>query len=267
MLVDVHAHFDQYHEQLQKALDQLEEYSINTIAVSMDTASYERTCELAEKSPRLLPVFGIHPWEAYRYEGAIKNGRRVEETEKTGSFIEQGELEEHLRQTPMIGEAGLDFHWVRKRNRWEQQITVFSFLCEWAGRHGLPMNLHTKGAEQEVLDMLRKYAVERSIVHWYSGPVELIEAYLDAGCFFSIGCEVITSEHIQKILRRIPLSRLLLETDNPGGYEWLYGKIGMPRHLYDTSVIVSELLGIPHDELEEQLMENWEGFGISFKQE
>jgi TatD DNase family protein len=239
MLVDVHAHVDRYTGRLAEALGQISAHRILTVAVSMDLESYSRTVEIAKSSKLLMPIFGIHPWEASRYCDRLD------------------EIEPLLMATPMVGEAGLDFYWVEDKSRYLCQTAVFEHQCAVAGRLSKPMNLHTKGAEAEVLEAIRKFDIPTPIIHWYSGPTMLIDAYLMAGCYFSIGVEVLTSARIQEIARLIPADRILLETDNPGGYEWLTKQVGMPEILLEVLSAVGKLKGFDSRTFEEQLTWNW----------
>lgn len=239
MLVDAHAHLDLFGDRLDEALRQIEQHRILTLAVSMDVQSYLDTKSLAARSPWIRPLFGVHPWEAPRYADDLQA------------------LDAHLAATPMIGEAGLDFHFVEDARSHEQQRLVFRYQCGWAAQSGKPMNLHTKGAEADVLAELRAHGLRGSIVHWYSGPAELVAAYLALGCYFTIGVEVLTSEAVRELARSLPSERLLLETDNPGAHEWLTGSPGMPVLLLDVGAAVAELRGVTLEELAGQLAANW----------
>jgi len=239
MLVDAHAHVDRYGAELAEAVEQIERHRILTVAVSMDVASYRRAKALARRCAYLRPTFGVHPWEAPRYADDL------------------AALDEHLAETPMIGEAGLDFRFVEDASSHESQRQVFDYQCAWAMRRSVPMNLHTAGAEREVLAALRRHRLTGCIVHWYSGPTALIDDYLELGCWFTVGAEVVVSQAIQRIARLVPLDRLLLETDNPGAWNWLEGSPGMPALLLDVRAKVAELRRMDVAALERSLDENW----------
>jgi len=63
----------------------------------MDVPSYLKTMEIARSSPLIIPTFGIHPWKAGRYADRLH------------------ELDGYLEETPVIGEAGPDFHYVKEK--------------------------------------------------------------------------------------------------------------------------------------------------------
>ncbi len=243
MLVDAHAHIDWYTDALNEALDQIARHRIVTMAVAMDVPAYLKTRQIAKSCSYIIPTFGIHPWEAGRYTDTLH------------------ELDDYLRETPVIGEAGLDFRYVKDKGLYPGQVKVFEYQCAWAQRLSKPMNLHTRGAEPEVLEMIRRYRIVTPIIHWYGGPVELIEAYLAEGCYFTVGVDVLNPRIEHSIAEFLPLERILLETDNPDGYRWQAKEIGMPDLLLKILEKLAEIKRMPVIELEERLWQNWQKFG------
>jgi TatD DNase family protein len=222
MLVDAHAHFDMYRaDDLPAALAEVEQHRIWTICVTMDPASYAHARQIAADSPWLLPIFGVHPWNGAAWADRLD------------------ELAGLVAESPMLGEIGLDHRWVKDASTYPQQRQTFEFFLRAAKEQGKIINLHTKGAEQEVLDLLREYDLRRVIIHWYSGPLKVLDRLIAHGVYFTVGVECLRSDKIRKIARRIPQAQLLTETDNPGGWELFNkGEWGMP-HLVST--IVDEL--------------------------
>ncbi len=242
MLVDAHAHIDWYTDDLNDALRQIEKHRILTMSVAMDVPSYLKSLEIARSSSLIIPTFGVHPWEAARYADKLH------------------ELDGYLEQTPVIGEAGLDFHYVKDPDLYPGQMKVFEYQCSWAQRLSKSMNLHTKGAEREVLAMLKRFGIAKSIIHWYAGPVSLIESYLAAGCYFTVGIDVLNPRKGNGIAGILPIDRILLETDNPDGYRWLAHETGMPDLLLKILERVAGIRKMTVIELENRLWENWERF-------
>lgn len=224
MLVDAHTHLDHYDgEILETALAEIRAHRILSFSNAMDVPSYRRTLAIAERSPLIVPSFGIHPVRAVQY---------VDRLETLHPFI---------RQSPLLGEIGLDYHWVEDENTYSAQREVFEFFLAAARDQDKVVNLHTKGAETEILALLEAYDIRRAIVHWYSGPMDVFAALVERGVFFTIGVEVLHSESIRSFARRLPPGQLLTETDNPSGLEWLTGTLGMPRHIVD---VVTEIARI-----------------------
>ena len=132
--------------------------------------------------------------------------------------------------SPAIGEIGLDLHWVKDTTTYPAQRKVLEYFIAAAGEQNKFVNLHTKAGEKEILDLLEKYDVRRAIIHWYSGPMDVLKAMIDFGCYFTIGVEVLYSDYIKEIAKAVPDHLLLTETDNPGALKWLKknDEIGMP---------------------------------------
>jgi TatD DNase family protein len=240
MLIDSHAHIDTYkEEELPEVMRQIEKARILTVSVSMDVASYKKTLEISRSCSYIIPTFGIHPWEAPRFANNLR------------------ELDTFIEQTPLIGEIGLDFYYIEDKSLYSDQVTVFEYFFAQAQRLNKIVNLHTKGAEREILSALGEYGISKSIIHWYSGPVELLDAFLEVGVYFTIGCEILTSSFIQDIARRLPIDRILTETDNPGGYEWLTKVRGMPELLCDVVDKLAEVKGVEPSSIQHHVMHNF----------
>ena len=223
MLIDAHAHLDGYGEELDPALGEIEDHRILTIAVSMDLPSYQRNLEIGERCDLVLPSFGVHPKRAPQYADRLR------------------ELSNAVVQSPMIGEIGLDFHWVEDSSQYPAQKKVLEYFLAAAREQKKIVNLHTKGAEKEILDLLERYDIQRAIVHWYSGPLDILRALIEYGATFTVGVEVLYARSIQAIARALPMERLLTETDNPGGLKWLRGTIGMPQVIREVVQAIAEL--------------------------
>lgn len=244
MLIDAHTHLDEYCEyengaELEKkALEEIESGKILSIANAMDIPAYEKTLELAEKCSYIIPCFGIHPRKADIYKDRLD------------------ELDEYVENCKMIGETGLDYFWADK-STFSAQPIVFEYFLKKAKDLDKVISIHTKGAEPDVVEMLRKYKPERVIIHWYSGPKWELKELLKLGCYFTVGVQLKYSSIIADIAKAIPLDRLLLETDNPSGEEWLSKKIGMPSDIKDVYMQTAKLKKLAIEELENAVWDNY----------
>lgn len=214
MLIDAHAHLDKYSDdEIARALSTLNSGRFYTWAVAMDVPSYLRTLDLSSGSRRMLPTFGVHPRRAPEYATNLK------------------ELDPYIERSPALGEIGLDFHWIKEREHYPAQLKVLEYFLAAAREQNKVVNLHTKGAEQETLELLERHKVRRAIIHWYSGPLDTLRALVDFGAYFTFGVELALSDKIRDLARAVPLNRILTETDNPGGLKWLTGELGTPEIL------------------------------------
>jgi TatD DNase family protein len=232
MLIDAHAHLDRYEEGIYAALAEIAKHRIFTISTSMNLPSYRRNLEIAARCDLVLPVFGVHPWNASGYANKLRD------------------LDQAIEESPMLGEIGLDHHFVRNADRYDDQRRVFEYFLAAAAEQGKPVNLHTKGAEREVLDLLDGFKISRAIVHWYSGPMDVFSEMVARGHYFTVGVEIMHSDEIRTIAREIPECQLLTETDNPGGIKWLTGEAGMPAVIVEVVDTLAALRGSTRDAIE-----------------
>ena len=167
MLLDAHTHLDHYDDEtLDAALDEIVAQRILTVAVAVDPPSYARTREIAARSSLILPCFGIHPWQAHRYAHDL------------------GAIEPLVDASPLLGEIGLDYVWDEDPAHYPAQRAVFAHFLQAASAQDKIVNLHTKGAEHDVVTLLDRYGVRRAIVHWYSGPRDAFDALIARDCYF-----------------------------------------------------------------------------------
>ena len=161
--------------------------------------------------------------------------------------------------SPAIGEIGLDFHWVRDTTTYPAQRKVLEYFIAAAGEQNKFVNLHTKAGEQEILDLLVKYNVRRAIVHWYSGPLDILNAMIDFGCYFTIGVEVLYSDYIKQIAQAVPDHLLLTETDNPGALKWLkkHDALGMPSAITGVLDALANIRGASSNTIEAIVQNNF----------
>jgi len=220
MLIDAHSHLDRYDLEdegaLESAIAEITQFRIFTISNSMDLVSYRRNLEISEICEWVLPVFGVHPWNAPFYVDCLK------------------EISEAIDQSPIIGEIGLDHYFVEDDSAYPDQRKVLEYCLSAAREQGKIVILHTKGAEKEILDLLDQYEIQRVIVHWYSGSMDIFRELTARNAYFTVGIEVLYSKHIQTLAQEIPSRQLLTETDNPGGPKGFIGKSGMPGLLKDV---------------------------------
>ena len=118
MLVDAHVHLDRYGEDIESTLAEIRQMQVLTITVSMDIESYKVARILAKEEPLITPGFGIHPWNASKFVSSLD------------------QLLPYIAEAPVIGEIGLDYHFVEDASAYPAQREVFDFLLDAASRLG-----------------------------------------------------------------------------------------------------------------------------------
>lgn len=235
MLIDAHVHLDRFEivgeGALDSALDEINSRKIFSISNSMDLSSYERNKQIAEECEYILPIFGIHPWNASQYVNHI------------------GDMDEAIDSSSMLGEIGLDFHFIDDESDYSNQRKILEYFFAAAKTQNKIVNLHTKGAEEAIFLLLKEFDLSRVIIHWYSGPLDVFYKMADMGFYFTIGIEALYSKHIQTIAQSVPADQLLTETDNPGGPKSFIGGPGTPRLIENVVNKVAELRSANREEI------------------
>jgi TatD DNase family protein len=160
-----------------------------------------------------------------------------------------------------IGECGLDYYYDNsarpaQRERFEAHI-------EAARATGLPLIVHTRNAEEdtaEILGAATKQGGVSGVLHCFTGSVELARKALDFGFYVSMSGIVTfkNARDLQETAKRIPLDRLLVETDSPFLAPVPHrGKTCEPAFVADTAAFVAELRGEGPDELAEATTANF----------
>jgi TatD DNase family protein len=218
--IDTHAHLDAF-ENVEEVLARAQRGGIGAIvAVGSDQPSNERILELALRFPRfVLPSIGLHPW-------------RLEDRDLESNF---SLIQKEIGRCVALGEIGLDFATPTPR---ELQAETLQRLLTIASREEKPILLHARRAWGESLQRLKNFHIKRAVFHWYSGPSDVLESLLEEGYYISATPAASYSERHRRAVQRVPLNRLLLETDAPESYR---GVPSEPQDLWKTLQAVQAL--------------------------
>ncbi len=217
------------------------------VVPAYDLASWQPIVALAGAFPAAHPALGLHPWVAH--EGADDN-----DVPPSGF-----RLKDHLQAvmatagTPVvaIGEIGLDTKVNVTGNavgyaELPKQVQVFQKQLELAVDLDLPVILHCRGAYEELLSAIGKHGGRlRGVFHAYSRGIELAERVIAAGLHLGLGGAVTREKaRVHRILARLPLDRVVLETDAPSiGLDGVPPERTEPRHVRDIAQAVAEARG------------------------
>lgn len=246
MYIDCHTHLDFFEDNIDKAIEDIDRNEILILANSMDIESYIKNKEYSMKSNFIKPCFGIHPWKAAYYKGSLQ------------------EIIPYIEESEIIGEIGLDYLWVEDKSTFDMQRKVFYFILEESIKRNKVVSLHTKDAEEEIYEALKKYNYNKVIIHWYSGDIEALEKYINLGCYFTISVDMGYSERTNEVLSKIPIDKLLLETDGPTALEWVNGEYAYPSEIKKVYEKVAKFKNIEVKKLLDIVEDNFQRL---FKQE
>ena len=208
----------------------------------MSSISQERVLEIARQNNEVYASLGIHPEE-------VKMNDKIEL--QLDSIIDL--IKENKQNLCAVGEIGLDHYFVKNKDLYPLQKTIFNKMLALAQDLELPVNLHTKGAERLVFDTLPSYNIPNINIHWYSGPEQFINLGIDRGYYFSITPAISYSPVVKKVALIVDKEHLLLESDGPVKYS---GSVSVPAIVKNVLHAISKLREIKSDELEKQIEEN-----------
>ena len=163
---------------------------------------------------------GVHPWNA------------------SIQFLE--EMMPLLENAQIIGEIGMDSVWCD--NDLNVQKEVFTRQIAYAASAHKPVVLHSKGQEKEILDILRQYP-NTYFVHWYS-CLDYVDDYNEVASYFSVGPSIGKDEAVTQLVKRIPIEKLLLESDGIDAIEWAIQSrdyLGALQHTIETIAQIKSL--------------------------
>jgi TatD DNase family protein len=201
-IIDTHAHlcdpvFDgDRKEVLQRARDA---GVAAVVSVGENLLDAERNLRLSEIFPELLPAAGLYPTRLDR-----------EEFDAMITFIRR----EHAKLAA-IGEVGLDYWIIKEEGERMIQRERFTGFVDLANELHLPLNVHSRSAGGPALAILLDRGAKRVQLHAFDGKGSTAMPGVEAGYFFSIPPSILRSRQKQKLVKQLPLSSLLIESDSP----------------------------------------------------
>lgn len=203
-LVDTHAHVDdrQFEADRDEVIARAAAAGVTTIVnIGYRPGIWETTIALAARHEAIRHTLGVHPHHADLWSD---------------------DVEQHLRtliaatRPVAIGEIGLDLF--RNLTTLEDQLRAFRAQALMAVEVDLPMVIHLRAAEAELLPELRQLPPQaRCVLHSFEGSQELATLAVDRGWFIGVGGLATRSraEAVRDVIRTVPLDNILLETDSP----------------------------------------------------
>lgn len=202
-MIDTHAHLcdDSFDGDLEAVLARAAAAGVEAVvAVGEGLDDARRNLELA----------GLHPGTVLPAAGLFPTRLDAEEAEALLALIR-----ERAGELVAVGEVGLD-HWkVEEGESRELQRELFLRFVDLAMELDLPLNVHSRSAGRATIETLLQRGASRVQMHAFDGRAASALPGVEAGFFFSVPPSVVRSRQKQKLVRRLPLECLLLETDSP----------------------------------------------------
>jgi TatD DNase family protein len=239
--VDSHCHLN-YKGLIEDQQNVLERARARGVGTMLNISTREREWDdiiaTAEREPDVFATVGIHPHEADAHPDidAAKLVARAAHPRVVG-----------------IGESGLDYYYDHSDR--ERQQASFRAHIRAARETGLPIIVHTRDAEDDTAKIMREEMEQGAypgVIHCFTASGEFADLALDLGLYISISGIVTfkNARDLQATAARLPLERLLIETDAPFLAPVPHrGKTGEPAFVADTAAFLADLRGESVEEL------------------
>jgi len=241
-IIDAHAHlgdsvFDADRDEvIQKSL---KAGIIKIISVSETLEEARRNLELAETYRQLCPAAGLYPSQL--------------------DFAQADELISFIRinkdRLCAIGEVGLDFWLAKDEIEQEKQRKMCGQFIDLSLELDLPLNIHSRSAGRATISLLLEKGAKKVQLHAFDGKTSAAMPAVEAGYYFSIPPSIVRSPQKQKLVRQLPLSCLLVETDSP--------VLGIdpqsrnePAHIIHSIEAIAQIKGISQAAVRQVSLEN-----------
>lgn len=169
---------------------------------NVDNNTIDPMLQLCDQYPGIcMPMMGLHPT-------SVKPGFEAMLRQMKGLF--------DTYRFCAIGETGIDLYW--DKTFFDLQVTSFTTQIEWALEFDLPLVVHSRNSVEEIMDTLDPYRQSglKGIMHCFPGTAEQAKWFVDFGFYLGIGGVVTYKNSLMaEVVKRLPLSSLLLETDAP----------------------------------------------------
>lgn len=270
-----HLHFPDYDADREACLARMQEKDIGTIVVGTTLGTSRSAIHFAEQHANIWATVGYHPEHfssTFAYHGEEDRGEY--------SITVLRELAQSSKKVIAIGETGLDFYRMDEgidiEHAKQQQELGFREQLRLAAELRLSLVIHCRDAFADVVRILadekRKGHAPQTIIHCFTGTWAEAQPLLELGCFFSFS-GIITfplkktqdpEQAIQRVIERLPMDRVLIETDAPFLAPVPYrGKRNEPAYVEQIAYAIAQIRGMSIESCTERLRKNTrDAFGI-----
>jgi TatD DNase family protein len=254
-VIDSHCHLadETFSSDLDAVVTRAKEAGVERALVILEAGNLKEAAQ-ADRLTQLWPEtrfsIGVHPHQAHQFAGDAEGAA----TTVRGQFT----------TTPSaraVGEIGLDYHYDFSPR--EVQHGVFRAQVRLARELQLPVIIHTREADEDTIAILREEGggAVRGVLHCFTGNAALADAGLALGFYISLA-GIITfpkAAELRETVRRVPLERLLVETDSPFLAPVPYrGKRNEPAYVARVVDRLAEMYQVPSDDLARRTTVNFD---------
>lgn len=233
-LIDTHAHLDfpDFDKDRREVIERAQNKEVAVLNCSLDTKGWEKIKGFKE----LYFSIGSTPY-------------RLEDFERQYKLIT-----DNITKLAAVGEIGLDYYWIKEPDKREREKDNFIRFLKLAKEHDKPVLIHSRNAESPALDILQREDMEKVIMHCFSGTLVEAERAIELGYLISIPTNIGKSKQKQELAKKVPLERILLETDAP----YLAPESGRnePVNIITSAHRIAEIKGLDFEDVAKTTTKN-----------
>ena len=238
-MIDTHSHIygPEFDDDRAEVLQRARLAGVDKVLLpNINEESIARMLQVAKEYPDMCyPMMGLHPEDV---------------KEDWAQVLDRMEMQ--LDGMIAVGEVGLDFYWDTTFRK--EQIEAFDRQICWAVERNLPLVIHMRKAEQELLEVMEHHKSDglRGVFHCFGGSKETASRMLKhEGFVLGIGGVVtFKNSRLAETLRHVPLDRIVLETDAPYLAPVPYrGKRNEPSYVAHVARFLSDIYNVSEEEV------------------
>jgi TatD DNase family protein len=241
-MIDVHCHLE--HEKFRNNKEVIQSFRKDLRAI-ITSSTHPKDLEYALNLKKEFEGFvfacvGLHP-------------EYIEEfSEETLDNFEEF-VKNNKNDIVSIGEIGLDYFWVKDEKLRERQRWLFEKLIEFAKSVDKPITVHIRDAYEDALKILESTDYQKVHLHMFGGN-RFLDKVLVNEWKISVGPILLRSKKHKKIVEKLPIERIMLETDSP----WIKidGRESMPTDVKIVAQRIAEVKNVSLEEIERKTDEN-----------
>uniref|UniRef100_A0A914VFN0 Uncharacterized protein n=1 Tax=Plectus sambesii TaxID=2011161 RepID=A0A914VFN0_9BILA len=223
-MIDCHCHLADkaFDADIDAVVNRAKEAGVKAVLVNTECKEeYQKTLDMAKKYDGFcMPCFGVHP---VQYE-IVHSVTYEDATDPAPVSVKRQDINgvdewfaKHHSSLVAVGECGLDFtpRYIKSDDDKAAQREVLKEQIALGKQYDLALNVHSRSAGTPVIDFLRSNGADRVLLHAFSGSPKNAQPAIDAGFYFSIPPSFANLEEKRKLIEKIPIDQLCLETDSP----------------------------------------------------
>jgi len=247
VLIDTHAHLDsdQFKGDVSNVLGRARAAGVTKIInVGFDALSSRRSLDLARMNPEIFVAVGIHPHNSLELD--IESYQQILTLASNKKVI-------------AIGEIGLDYYYLKRSSQYsnyparDHQILAFEQMLDLAMELKLPVIIHAREADADILAILKSYAgALTGVVHCFSSDLDFANQLIDLNFAVSFTGNITfkKNEELRDVVKRIPLGSIMVETDCPDlAPEPYRGRRNEPSLVVKVAEKIAEIKQVSYEEV------------------